>query len=167
MIKTDVLKYTDLNGALKDHEEALSIFEQSIPVGHQVVANCLTAMGSLYFINDRSDSALQCHLKALDLYRRTLSSDHINIADSFRNIRLKYWYMKNLTEALRFLNESLSIYRASCGPESEEMKLVEADIAKLNAEQKTVARIESVQDNFNEEQRSTTTLHFDTSSSFA
>ncbi|CAF3993562.1 unnamed protein product [Rotaria sp. Silwood1] len=142
----DVLKYKDLNEALKNYEEALSIFEQSIQVDHQAVANCLTAMGNLYSIIDSSDSALQCHLKVLDLYRQT---------------PLTYWYMNNPTETFRYLNESLSIYRTSCGPENE------ADIAKLNAEQKKAMHVEPVQDNLNEEQCTSITLHSDSSSSFA
>ncbi|CAF3976778.1 unnamed protein product [Rotaria sp. Silwood1] len=143
---TNIAWCLDLNEALKNYEEALSIFEQSIPVDHQAVANCLTTMGNLHSIIDSPDSALQCHLKALDLYRQT---------------PLTYWYMNNPTETFRYLNESLSNYQTSCGPENE------ADIAKLNAEQKKAMHVEPVQDNLNEEQCTSINLHSDSFSSFA
>ncbi|CAF4288537.1 unnamed protein product [Adineta steineri] len=92
-------------------------------------------MGYLYSNCDMTENALRCELKALELYRQTLSSEHINIANSLRNIGLDYENMNNLSEALRYFNESLSIYRANYGPEHEMVKRGEADIVRLKDKQ--------------------------------
>ena len=138
MIRAKILKFKDLNRSLNDYEQALVMLEQSVSIDHLEIANCLNDMAALYLIIDMEDKALQCHIKALNFYRQILSSDHVNIAHSCRNIGLNYWCLNNFAEALRYLNESVSIYRISCGQDSEEVKVVEADIDKLKAKQKTI-----------------------------
>ncbi|CAF0863495.1 unnamed protein product [Adineta steineri] len=92
-------------------------------------------MSCLYSNCDRREDALRCELKALELKRRTLSSDHSNIANKLRNIGLDYEEMSSLSEALRYFSESLSIYQANYGPEHEMVKRGEADIAILKEKQ--------------------------------
>ncbi|CAF0953414.1 unnamed protein product [Adineta steineri] len=92
-------------------------------------------MSCLYSNCDMREDALRYELKALELNRQILSSDHINIANRLRNIGLDYEEMNNLSEALRYFSESLSIYQANYGPEHEMVKRGEADIAILKEKQ--------------------------------
>ncbi len=108
-------------------------------------------MACLYDNYDMVKDALRYELEALDLNRRVLSSDHINIARSLRNIGLLYERMNNLPEALRYFNESLSIYKLNYGSEHEKVKQVEKDIARLNEEQSSPTTNELEKENIEEE----------------
>jgi tetratricopeptide (TPR) repeat protein len=110
-------------------------------------------MACLYDEYDMMEDALRCQLKALELDRLTLSSDHTSIANSLRNIGLSYEQMNNLTEALRYFNESLSIYRANYGPEHKAVKLLEADIAGLTDKQLSPTPREEEQKSVQDESR--------------
>ncbi|CAF0898740.1 unnamed protein product [Adineta steineri] len=135
MIMADLIEDDNRNKALEYYEQALSVLENYTPSDYQLTSVCLTSMGCLYFKYDMNEDALRCDLKALELKRQTLSSDHINIANSLRNIGLCYERMNSLSEALRYYNESLSIYQANYGPEHEMVKTGEADIARLKEKQ--------------------------------
>ncbi|CAF1009498.1 unnamed protein product [Adineta steineri] len=131
MIMANVINDDNPNEALQYYEQALSVLKNCTPLDHQVTSECLISMSCVYSNCDMRDDALRCDLKALEIDRQTLSSDHTNIANSLRNIGIDYEDMNNLSEALRYFNESLSIYRANYGPEHEMVKRGEADIARL------------------------------------
>ncbi|CAF0934612.1 unnamed protein product [Adineta steineri] len=135
MIMADLIKDDNRNGALEYYEQALSVLENCTPLDHEVTSECLSAMAYLYSKRDMIEDALRCDLKALELFRQTLSSDHINIAISLRNIGLDYKRMNKLSEALRYFNESLLIYRANYGAKHEKVKRGEAHIAVLKNKQ--------------------------------
>jgi tetratricopeptide (TPR) repeat protein len=133
-----VLTDNNLDQALYHYGAALSILQRQTSVDCEAVANCLISMSISYSKHNMLDDALQCQLKALELYRQILSSAHITIAITCRYIALSYQNTKNISEALRYFNESLSINQANYGPEHKKVKLVEADIAKLNEEKQIV-----------------------------
>ena len=144
IITARVLEDNDPNQALKYFEQALSILEQSTTPDHRVISMCLTYMASTYYSCNMLDDTLQCQLKALDLYRQIRSYDHIKLANNLRNIGLCYRDLNNPPKALRYFNESLSIYRANYGQEHEDVLRVEADIAKLNGEKISTISTEQV-----------------------
>ncbi|CAF0948433.1 unnamed protein product [Adineta steineri] len=128
-------------------QQKLFIQKTRLGENHPRIAQTLMIMAGL-IESDNSNEALQlsdyqvtceyalrCELKALELNRQTLPSDHINIANRLRNIGLDYEEMNNLSEALRYFSESLSIYQANYGPEHEMVKRGEADIAILKEKQ--------------------------------
>ncbi|CAF1249724.1 unnamed protein product [Adineta steineri] len=135
MIMVNFIKNDNPNEALQHYRQALSVLENCTRLDYQVTSQCLTLVGGLYFNYDMIEAALRCDLKALELDRQTLSSDHTSIANSLRNIGLCYEDMNNLSEALRYYNESLSIYQANYVPEHETMKRGEIDIARLKKKQ--------------------------------
>ncbi|CAF4215375.1 unnamed protein product, partial [Adineta steineri] len=135
MIMANLITDNNPNEALEYYEQALSVLENCTPSDYQLTSACLSSMSCLYSNYDMIEDALRCELKVLKLNRQTLSSDHINIANSLRNIGLCYENMNNLFEALRYFSESLSIYRANYGPEHEMVKEGEADIARLEDKQ--------------------------------
>ncbi|CAF1281709.1 unnamed protein product [Adineta steineri] len=132
MIMADLIKGDNHNEAL---EQALSVLENCTPSNYQLTSKCLTSIGCLYSKYDMTEDALRCQLKALELYRQTLSSDHINIAKSLKNIGLCYEEMNNLSEVLRYFNESLSIYRANYGSKHVKVKRGEAQGMNVNNNQ--------------------------------
>lgn len=134
VVMASVCKDDNPDEALQYYEEALSILENSVPPDYQTISSCLIDMACLYSEYSMNEDAWQCSLKALELSRQVLSADHINIANNLRNIGIFYEDMNNLPEALRYLNESLAIYKLNYGPEHERLKLVENDIARLNNE---------------------------------
>ncbi|CAF4203720.1 unnamed protein product [Adineta steineri] len=135
MIMADLIKDDNPNEALQYYEQALSVLENFIPLDRQVTSECLSSMACLYSSCGMIGDALRCELKVLKLNRQALSSDHINIANSLRNLGIYYKQMNNLSEALRYFNESLSIYQANYGSEHEMVKAGETDIARLKDEQ--------------------------------
>ncbi|CAF0898582.1 unnamed protein product [Adineta steineri] len=135
MIMADLIEDNNRKKALKYYEQALSVLENCTPPDYQVTSECLISMAGLYSNCDMMEDALRCDIKALEVDRQTLSSDHINIALSLRNIGIDYERMNNLSEALRYFNESLLIYQANYGPEHEMVKTGEADIARLKEKQ--------------------------------
>ncbi|CAF1007421.1 unnamed protein product [Adineta steineri] len=135
MIMADLIKDDNSNEALQYYEQALSVLTNCTPLDHQVTSECLILMSCLYSNCDMIEDALRCDLKALEIDRQTLSCDHINIASSLGNIGIDYEDMNNLSEALHYFNESLSIYRTNYGPDHEMVKKGEADIARLKKKQ--------------------------------
>ncbi|CAF1177402.1 unnamed protein product [Rotaria sordida] len=148
----DVLEDKDPNQALDHYASALCILEQSTPPDHRAISQCLTSMACLYSNFDMLDNALQCQLKALDLNRQILPSNHASIANNLRNIGLFYQAMNKSSEALRYLDESLSIYRANYGQDHEYVKRGETDIVNINIKIKinsistSIARTSSTSD---------------------
>ncbi|CAF4046149.1 unnamed protein product, partial [Adineta steineri] len=108
MIMADLIEDGNPNEALQYYEQALSVLENYKPSDYQLTSECLTSMACLYSKYDMMEDALRCDLKALEIDRQTLSSDHTYIANSLRNIGLCYERMNNLSEALRYFNDSLS-----------------------------------------------------------
>ncbi|CAF0894232.1 unnamed protein product [Adineta steineri] len=135
MIMADSIEDDNSNEALQYYEQALSVLENCTPSDYQLTSECLISMSCLYSNCDMIEDALRCDLKALEIDRQTLSCDRINIANSLRNIGIDYEKMNNLSEALRYFNESLSMYQANYGPEHEKVKRGEADIARLKKKQ--------------------------------
>ncbi len=150
-IMASVYEDDDPNEALEYYEEALSILGNSISPDHQTTTDCLTCMACLYSKYEMNTDALRCELKALDLARQTWSADHINIANNLRNIGISYKEMNNPSEALRYFNESLSIYKLNYGPEHEKVKLVEEDIARLTNEESPSSTNETDKENVEKE----------------
>ncbi|CAF3930921.1 unnamed protein product [Adineta steineri] len=148
MIMADLIKDDNPDKALKYYEQALSVLKNCTLTDYQVTSECLTSMAYLYSKNDLIEDALQCQLKALELFRQTLSSDHTYIAISLRNLGLCYKKMNNLSEAHRYFNESLSIYQANYGPEHEMVKRGEEDIARLKEKQLSLSAHEEEQRKF-------------------
>jgi tetratricopeptide (TPR) repeat protein len=151
MIMASVYEDDDPNKALEYYEEALSILENFTPPDTQTTSRCLTCMTCLYSKYEMNTDALRCELKALDLARQTWSADHINIANNLRNIGISYKEMNNSSEAFRYFNESLSIYKLNYGPEHEKVKLVEEDIARLTNEESPSYTNEADKENVEEE----------------
>jgi tetratricopeptide (TPR) repeat protein len=106
----DVFEDKDPNQALDHYASAICILEQSTSPDHRAISQCLTSMACLYSNCNMLDNALQCQLKALDLNRQILPSNHTSIANNLRNIGLFYQTMNKSLEALRYFDESLSIY---------------------------------------------------------
>jgi tetratricopeptide (TPR) repeat protein len=147
MTMASICKDDDPTEALGYYEEALSILENCIPPDHQTTSNCLISMACLYSKYDMNEDALRCELKALEFKRQTLSSDHVDIAYNLRNIGISYEEMNNPSEALRYYNESLSIYKLNYGPEHENVKLVEEYIAQLTNERSSSSTNETAKGN--------------------
>ncbi|CAF1022381.1 unnamed protein product [Adineta steineri] len=138
-IMGDLIRDDNRNEALQYYEQALSVLENCTPSDYEFTSVCLTSMGCLYSKYDMNEDALRCDLKALELKRQILSSDHVDIANSLRNIGIDYRDMNNLSEALRYFNESLSIYQANYGAEHEMVKRGETDIIRLKDKQLSVS----------------------------
>ncbi|CAF0898778.1 unnamed protein product [Adineta steineri] len=135
MIMADLIEDKNQKKALEYYEQALSVLENCTPSDYRVTSKCLSSMAGLYSKYDMNEDALRCDLKALEIDRQTFSSDHTNIACSLKNIGLDYENMNNLSEALRYFNESLSIYQANYGPDHGRVNRGEADIARLKEKQ--------------------------------
>ncbi|CAF1447691.1 unnamed protein product [Adineta steineri] len=135
MIMANLIKDKNSDESLQYYEQALFILENCTPSDYQLTSECLTSMACLYSNYGKMEDALRCDLKALELNRQTLCSDHTNIANNLRNIGLCYEEMNNLSEALHYYNESLLIYQDNYTPKHDTMKRGEADIARLKKKQ--------------------------------
>ncbi len=157
-----VLEENNLNESLRYYNEALANLEKSMPSNQRAIAKCLNWIGRLYSMYRKFDNALENLLKALTLYHQCLSPDHIDIASICRLIGLCYQRTNKIPEALVYFNESLSIYRANYEPEHKNVKLIEADIVRLNSEQQTIINSsEPVEENINDEELITVTIDSD------
>ncbi|CAF4606930.1 unnamed protein product [Rotaria sp. Silwood2] len=152
MILAEVSKNIDPNQSVEYYNQSLSILERLTPSDHQATAECLTSMACFYGTLNMFDHALQCQLKANDLLRQVHSSDHVYLAHSLRNIAISYEKMNNKEEALHCLQESLSIYQFNYGPEDQNVKRTEADIARLNEKQNLASINEPVEIHVTEDQ---------------
>jgi tetratricopeptide (TPR) repeat protein len=151
MIMADLLKRKRPTESLKYYEEALAILEVASPPDNQTTFTCLTDMSRLYNEHDMNKDAIRCELKALNLYRRTLSSDHTDIANSLRNLGFYYEKMNTTSEAFRHYTRSLSIYRTNYGTEHRDVKKLEEDIARLMSKRTSLDLVEPDLSSFIEE----------------
>ena len=131
MIMSEIVGGKDLQTALLYAKEALPILENSMPPDLVATADCLQWIAALYGDNQMLEDALQCCLRALDIQRQALSSDHVDIAWNLYRIGDYLHELNKPFEALRYYNESLSIYRVHYGPEHKSVKDVEDGIARL------------------------------------
>lgn len=142
MIMADLLRRKQPKESLKYYEEALSILERRTPPDYQTMCICLTYMSGLYYERDLVKDAIRCEMKVLELYRRTLSSDHVDIANSFRNLGLYSEKVNVVSDAFRFYNRSLTIYRATYGPNHADVKKVQDDISRLMSKRTSLDLVE-------------------------
>lgn len=135
MIAADLLKDKDTNKALNYYQRSLSILEslETAP-DPQTINECLRKMIHLYKKCDKLTDTLQCHHKRVSLCRKTLPSNHINLAESLKELGACYQMMRNVPEAIRYLRESLSIYLANYGVDHPSVKELETDIAMYEGE---------------------------------
>jgi tetratricopeptide (TPR) repeat protein len=99
-------------------------------------------MSALYSEYTLYKDAIRCELKALDLYRKTLPSDHTDMANSLRNIGSYYEKMNTASEAFRYYNKSLLVYRTNYGAEHKDVKKVEEDISRLMSKRTSIDLVE-------------------------
>ena len=142
MIMGDLLKRKQPGEALKYYEQALTVLESATPPDYQTTSTCLSYMSRLYSDYNLNKDAIRCELKALDLYRRTLSSDHTDIANSLRNLGFYYEKMNTISEAFRHYNKSLLIYKANYGADHKDVKKVETDIERLMSKRSSLDLVE-------------------------
>ncbi|CAF3449360.1 unnamed protein product [Rotaria socialis] len=135
IIMANALSDENPNEAIKHYEQVVSIIQQTTLAEPLLMAKCFTSMSCLYRRQDMLEDALLFELKALDLNRQTLPSDHTHFAKNLRNIGIYYRSMNNRSQALRYFNDSMSIYRAHYGPDHEDVKIVQTDINELNENQ--------------------------------
>ena len=131
-IMGDTLSSIDLNKSLEYYQQGLTIFLSSTPPEYQEAIMCLKNMGATNGENGKTEEAIECYFKALDLSRQSLSSEHIDLAEILGSIAYGYELMDNTTEAIRYYKQSLSIFRANYGLKHEEVKETEEKIERLN-----------------------------------
>ena len=132
VIMANVLSDENTNEAINHYEHAVSIIQQTTSPDHQIIVKCLTSLSYLYSRQNMFDDALRFELKALDFNRPTLPSDHIHVAKNLRNIGMYYRSMSNRSQAIRYFNESMSIYREHYGPDHDDVERVQKEIDELN-----------------------------------
>jgi tetratricopeptide (TPR) repeat protein len=121
--------------ALQYYKEALMNLEQSRPIDRRAIARCLEYIGRLHLIYGKFEQAIPKLLEALAIYRQVWPSDHSDIADICGTIACYYRETNQPLEALEYFKKSLTFYQVNYGSDHEKVKLIEDDIAKLNAEQ--------------------------------
>jgi tetratricopeptide (TPR) repeat protein len=121
--------------ALQYYKEALMNLEQSRPIDRRAIARCLEYIGRLHLIYGKFEQAIPKLLEALAIYRQVWPSDHSDIADICGTIARYYRETNQPLEALEYFKKSLTFYQVNYGSDHEKVKLIEDDIAKLNAEQ--------------------------------
>jgi tetratricopeptide (TPR) repeat protein len=150
MTMAKVLAESNFSEAHTYYREALTSLIKSTPPDNRAIATCLTEAGILCRRYKIFDRALDYLLQAVRLYSQL--SDPIDIASACRNIGHCYREMNKPSEALYYYKKSLAMYRVSNRLDHENVKLIEADIAALNAEQQTTTSNEEiVKENVNDE----------------
>lgn len=110
IMMANVIQHIDQEKAFEHYQEALPILQSITILDYQAIAKCREEMGNFCSIYGMLDEAFNAHQEAVNLYRQTLSSNHIDLACSLRNLGIIYRDMHNISEAKRCFNESLSIY---------------------------------------------------------
>ncbi len=86
------------------YKKALSIDEKYSPADYPDVAAAYNNKGEVHYHLFQYEQAMKHLQESLQILLKTLSSDHLQIVDSYRNIGLVY-------EAKRKWNQALSYYR--------------------------------------------------------
>ncbi|CAM4865337.1 unnamed protein product [Rotaria socialis] len=136
MITGDLLRDTDTNKALEYYQQSLSVLEGSVITDHRVIAGCLSRIACLCTKCGMLSDAIQFYQKLINLYRRILPVNHVDLAHGLKKLGLSYQAMKNGSEAARCFHESLSIYLANYTAEHSSVQQIEAEIA-LNGRKMT------------------------------
>ncbi|UJR19231.1 hypothetical protein I4U23_022360 [Adineta vaga] len=128
----NILIEEKVNESFNYFKEALSILEQLRSSDTLLISQCLTWISCIYWKRNMIDDALQNQLRALNLNCQKLSNDHPKIANNLRNIGIFYRQINDLSGALRYFNESLSIYQVYYRSDHEDVRRIQKDIAELN-----------------------------------
>jgi tetratricopeptide (TPR) repeat protein len=124
--------------ALECYNQALIILEAGSPPDHLTTARCLSNISLVYWRYDRLDEALNFRIRALEIEQRIHSSNHTDIAISWRCIGLIYSKMMNYPKALECLTNGLKIYTANYSSQHEDVKKTKNDIAEVKKKMEPV-----------------------------
>ncbi|CAF4104087.1 unnamed protein product, partial [Rotaria sp. Silwood2] len=111
------------------YEQALEILEHN--KNEEIFQICLSTMINFYWKCRMFDRALMCQMKLLNLRRSTLSSNHLDVAYSLRDLARLYRAMNKSNEALQYFDQSLHILQSKYGSEHIDVKKIQKEIIDL------------------------------------
>ncbi|MBI1316499.1 tetratricopeptide repeat protein [bacterium] len=93
-----------------DHDSALSVLRTArVRKGSkELSAEIFNALGAVFYLESRMDSAMACYLKALSLFES--DSNRLGLAKTYNNLSIVHRSTRDLPEAKFFSREALGIY---------------------------------------------------------
>ncbi|CAF4967418.1 unnamed protein product [Rotaria sp. Silwood1] len=92
------------------YKQALLLYENLIPSDPYATIRCLDTMIKFYFNNNEIQEALNYQIKMVDLERKLLTNDHINLALSLQRLGQFYEILTKTDEAEKCYTESKIIF---------------------------------------------------------
>jgi tetratricopeptide (TPR) repeat protein len=102
--------------ALKLHEKALEIRQQSFPINHPNLACSYNNIGNVYKEMRKYSKALSYYQKDLAISQQSLPPNHPDLAMSYNNIGVVYDDMGEYSKALSSYETALEIWQQSVPP---------------------------------------------------
>ena len=99
--------------ALSFYEQALEIWQKSLPANHPLFAACYNNIGGVYDKMKEYSKALTFYQRALEIWQKSLPPNHPKLATSYNNIGAVYYNMGEYSNALSFFERALEIRHKS------------------------------------------------------
>lgn len=107
------LKVEDCKEALSNFNKALEIREKILNQNHPYIAQSYSdlALGYSCLGEEHEDQSLEFFMKALEIEEEIWGETHIDTARTYYNIGHSFFVLKNKSEALKYTEKSLLIWR--------------------------------------------------------
>lgn len=97
----------------------LQIREALLPPNDPMLVNTYYSIAIIYMENGQLDKSLEYNLRALKIRKKCVDKDQSSLAFTYGNLGICYRRMHNLEEASKCMEDAESLWRQSCGPESD------------------------------------------------
>jgi tetratricopeptide (TPR) repeat protein len=131
----------DCNEAKPLLEDSLTCARQSLVADHPDLAQILSSVGELRFLEGDDEAAEAAQVEALTIRRRNFGDEHTTIANSLSNLALLCTENQRYEEAERLYRQSLEMRRRLYGPKRLEVTYALIGLSRvyLNTERPTEA----------------------------
>ena len=97
-----------------------------------LIGECHNDIGNAFHHQGDYKKAIKHYGKALEMFKKNLGENHVNVATSYSNIGIYYYSMGDYQKALEYLEKALSIWLAVYGEEHPDVGLTYNNIGFLN-----------------------------------
>lgn len=101
---------------LKDYDKSLNYLKKAKDIyiniygtEHDNIANCLKAMGDIYDIASKHDSALLCYQQSLDIRVKKYGEGHVNVAQSYTSFGYSCYQHGDIAKGVELFEKGVNI----------------------------------------------------------
>ncbi len=128
---TKLMLKGELDTPLAMMNEALALSEKHFGNDDPFTSMCLVGLGKIYINNGQYEQAKVTLFRALKTLERSPFDTRTEVADAKQLLAFAYEYQSDYIRAQQYYEQSLALYEAATGPQSEQVAQVLNNLANL------------------------------------